>query len=73
MAPTYDGQVGLIQACFGKVRVRYFIDGLAIGGREFVESVFEACRDRFSKRRKEGARRMRGGPEGLFVLRDLRG
>ena len=29
--------------------------------------------ERFGKRRKEGARRMRGGPEGMFVLRDLRG
>ena len=65
------GELGTVALL--KTRVRYFSDGVAIGEREFVESVFEACRERFGKRRKEGARRMRGGPEGMFVLKDLRG
>jgi hypothetical protein len=65
-----DGELGAVALL--KTRVRYFSDGVAIGGREFVESVFQACRGRFGKRRKEGARRMRGGPEGMFVLRDMR-
>jgi putative transposase len=66
-----DGELGALTLL--KTRVRYFSDGVAIGGKEFVESVFQTFRDRFGKRRKEGARRMRGGPEGMFVLRDLRG
>ena len=56
-----------------RVRVRYFSDGLVLGGRGFVEEVFEGNRDRFGPRRKSGARRMRGADWGeLFVLRDLR-
>lgn len=41
-------------------RVRYFTDGVAIGSRDFVNGVFESCRDRFGPRRKDGARPMRG-------------
>ena len=58
-------------------RLRYFNDGAVIGSREFVDSVFEACRDRFGPKRKSGARRMRGDAAaltrgaGLFSLRDL--
>jgi hypothetical protein len=43
------------------------------GGREFVEGIFRAYRDRFGPKRKTGARRLRGLAEaGLFALRDLR-
>lgn len=53
-------------------RVRYFSDGVALGSRLFVEEVFERNRKLFGARRKDGARRMRGGnPEGLFSLRNL--
>ena len=58
-------------------RLRYFSDGAVIGSREFVDSVFEACRERFGPKRKSGARRMRGDAAsltqgaGLFSLRDL--
>jgi len=58
-------------------RLRYFSDGAVIGSRDFVDSVFEACRDRFGPKRKNGARRMRGDAAaltrgaGLFSLRDL--
>jgi hypothetical protein len=60
-------------------RLRYFSDGAVIGSREFVDSVFEACRDRFGPKRQSGARRMRGDAAaltrgaGLFSLRDLSG
>ena len=66
-----DGEMG--EPTRLRTPVRYFSDGVTIAGKEFVESVFQTFRDRFGKRRKEGARRMRGGPEGMFVLRDLRG
>lgn len=54
-------------------RVRYFTDGMIVGSREFVESVFKAAPDRFGARRQTGARRMRGLADlGLFTARDLR-
>jgi hypothetical protein len=53
--------------------VRYFSDGVAIGSRAFVESVFTAYRPCFGPKRRTGARPMRGGAwEGLCALRDLR-
>jgi putative transposase len=57
-------------------RVRYFTDGAVIGSKSFVNEAFEAARERFSDKRKDGARRMRGsggiaaGP--LWSARDLR-
>ena len=56
-----------------RCKVRYFADGTAIGSKAFLEEVFEKERWRFSKRRKDGARRMKWleGME-LFTLRDLR-
>ena len=57
-------------------RVRYFTDGAVIGSREFVDEVFERARERFSARRRSGARRMRGNGKPangvLWSLRDLR-
>ena len=54
-------------------RVRYFIDGAAIGGGEFVEKVFAVNRALFGPKRETGARSMRGADWGpLKVLRDLR-
>jgi hypothetical protein len=55
-----------------QLRVRYFADGLVLGSREFVESVFQAYRLRFGLKRKTGARRMRGVSSDLYVLRDLK-
>jgi REP element-mobilizing transposase RayT len=53
-------------------RVRYFSDGVALGSRRFVEEVFENNRRLFGQRRKDGARKMRGGDwNGLFSLRTL--
>ncbi|MBL9129285.1 MAG: transposase [Verrucomicrobiales bacterium] len=55
-----------------KCRVRYFNDGAALGGKEFVEGIFEAYRQRFGANRKTGARAMRGlSSHRLFTLRDL--
>ncbi len=55
-----------------RCRVRYFTDGAAFGSREFVEGVFRANRERFSKKRESGARKLKGleGRE-VFVLRAL--
>ena len=55
-----------------RLRVRYFTDGAALGTRGFVNTVFEALRNRFGPRRRDGARRLRylEGSE-LFSLRDL--
>jgi putative transposase len=69
-----DGELG-----FGKMlrcRVRYFTDGAVIGSRAFVNDAFAAARERFSEKRKDGARRMRGAGSGakgvLWSMRDLR-
>jgi hypothetical protein len=57
-------------------RVRYFTDGAVIGSKEFVNEAFAGARERFTERRKDGARRMRGsGKEAkgvLWSIRDLR-
>jgi len=57
-------------------RVRYFTDGAVIGSKGFVNDVFEASRERFSEKRKDGARRLRGSGEAaagtLWSARDLR-
>jgi hypothetical protein len=57
-------------------RVRYFTDGAVIGSRDFVNEAFAGARERFTARRKDGARRMRGSgaPAAgvLWSMRDLR-
>jgi REP element-mobilizing transposase RayT len=57
-------------------RVRYFTDGAVIGSKEFVNEAFAGARERFSERRKDGARRLRGSgaPAAgtLWSVRDLR-
>ena len=51
----------------------HFTDGAALGGREFVDRVFEQCRERFGSKRKTGARPIRTDEAGkLHALRDLR-
>ncbi len=55
-----------------RCHVRYFNDGVALGSRLFVEEVFMQNRSLFGKRRKDGARKMKGGDwDGLFCLRNL--
>jgi putative transposase len=74
-------QVQAVLAAKGKLRleeyvrcrVRYFVDGVVIGSRAFVDGVFEANRTRFGARRKDGARRLaRLADNSLFSLRDLK-
>jgi REP element-mobilizing transposase RayT len=56
-----------------RCRVRYFSDGCAIGAVDFVEGVFTKNRDRFGRRRNNGAREMRNVDfGGLCTVRDLR-
>jgi len=55
-----------------KMRLRHFTEGLAIGSKAFIESVFEARRDVFSQQRVDGARKMQavrwGGYHGAARL-----
>jgi REP element-mobilizing transposase RayT len=59
-----------------RCRVRYFTDGAVIGSKAFVNEVFSEARERFTRKRKDGARRMRGNgaPAAgvLWSVRDLR-
>lgn len=59
-----------------RCRVRYFTDGAVIGSKGFVDEVFAGARERFSERRTNGARPMRGSAKAaagmLWSARDLR-
>ena len=59
-----------------RCRVRYFTDGAVIGSKGFVNEAFAAARERFTERRKDGARSMKGNGSGakgvLWSMRDLR-
>jgi len=53
-------------------RVRYMTDGLAIGSAAFVDEFLDDRRKLFGEKRKNGARKMRGGDwGGLCSFRDL--
>ena len=45
-----------------RLRVRHLTDGVALGSKEFVDSVFFRYRSLFGPRRKDGARPIRGAP-----------
>jgi putative transposase len=56
-----------------RCRVRYFTDGVALGTKEFVNTVFTSERARFGEKRKTGARRLSHVDAGeLRTLRALR-
>lgn len=56
-----------------RCRVRYFSDGVALGSREFVDSVFESNRGYFGAKRRSGARPMKQADwGGLCTARALR-
>ena len=56
-----------------RCRVRYFTDGMAVGGKAFVDNVFERNRRFFGPKRKDGARKMRFADWGdLCTARALR-
>ncbi|NCD34617.1 MAG: hypothetical protein EOL87_14525 [Spartobacteria bacterium] len=54
-------------------RCRFFTDGRAIGGRTFVEKVFEENRDHFGPKRRNGAVKIKGGWGDVYALRDVSG
>jgi hypothetical protein len=65
------------QADYLRCKVRYFSDGAVLGGKNFVEGIFQACRERFGPKRRNGARPLRGlaatgKDESLFNFRQLR-
>ncbi len=66
----------LKMAAMLRCRVRYFTDGAVIGSKEFVNEAFAGARERFTAKRKDGARRMKGSgmPAAgvLWSVRDLR-
>jgi hypothetical protein len=78
LASKHNGTVlpDLGMAKMLRTRVRYFTDGAVIGSKSFVNDAFDAARERFSEKRKDGARKMRGiGKEAggaLWSVRDLR-
>jgi hypothetical protein len=53
-------------------RIRLFVDGPAIGTREFRDEVFREAPERFGPRRRSGARKIRGCDTPLHALRDLK-
>ncbi|NBU31389.1 MAG: hypothetical protein EBS41_07840 [Actinobacteria bacterium] len=59
-----------------RCRVRYFTDGAVIGSKTFVNEAFAATRERFTERRRDGARRLKGNGKAaagvLWSVRDLR-
>ena len=65
------GRLPLPQAL--RCRVRYFTDGMVIGGKAFVDRVFNDNRQFFGPKRRDGARKMRFGEWGdLRTARALR-
>ncbi|NCD31820.1 MAG: hypothetical protein EOL87_00230 [Spartobacteria bacterium] len=54
-----------------RCRSRFFSDGQVFGSRDFVEDFFEHNPDHFGITRKTGARKIRGGWNSLYSLRDL--
>jgi REP element-mobilizing transposase RayT len=56
-----------------RCRVRYFTDGAVIGSREFVNEAFFEARERFTTKRKDGARKMKGnGADAAGILWSMR-
>ena len=57
-----------------RCKVRYLSDGVALGGRQFLENFFEGRKETglFGPTRQSGARSMRGADWGeVMAMRDL--
>ena len=54
-----------------RCRVRYFVDGVVIGSKAFVDEVFASNRSRFGPNWVDGGRRLRHCREKLYAMRDL--
>lgn len=52
-------------------RSRYFTDGRIIGGKAFVEAFFQENKDYFGPKRTKGSKKVKGGWQDLFAIRDL--
>ena len=63
------GQLSEADLCW--CRTRYFLDGVAIGLKQFVKMNYEATRGYFGGKRRSGPRRMRKVQSELCTLRDL--
>jgi putative transposase len=79
MLESGDNQTALPELGMAEMlrhRIRYFTDGAVIGSKGFVNEVFVSARERFSGKRKDGARRLRGNAKAaaglLWSVRDLR-
>lgn len=53
-------------------RMRAFTDGVVLGSKAFINSIFGSNRSLFPASRKEGAKKVPGDIEGLFTLREVR-
>jgi putative transposase len=67
-----EGGGKLSEAEMLRCRTRYFVDGLVIGSKSFVNEVFVMMRGYFGAKRQDGARKMRGVETTLHTMRDLR-
>ena len=65
------GGVRLTEAQMLRRKVRYFVDGMVIGTRDFVEGVFRMSRPWFGMDRRNGARRIGGAVTDLTTVRTL--
>ena len=79
MLESSDNETGLPDIGMERMlraRIRYFTDGAVIGSKAFVNEAFAANRRRFSDKRRDGARKMRGSGKPaagtLWSMRDLR-
>ena len=60
-----------------RCRMRYFSDGMTFGSKDYVDGVFKKVKGRFGKKRKSGARPIRGvgwkeKETRLYTMRQLR-
>ena len=65
------GGARLTEAQLLRRKVRYFVDGMVIGTKGFVEGVFRLSRPWFGSGRKDGARRISGAATDLTTVRTL--
>ena len=66
-------QGAIARSVLVKARVRHFTEGMAIGGKPFLEAIFQARRSVFPPKRIDGARKIHGVRwGGLMAMRDLR-
>jgi REP element-mobilizing transposase RayT len=66
-------QGALARPVLVKLRLRHFTEGVAIGGKGFIEGIFQARRSTFPPQRIDGARKIQGVRwGGLMAMRDFR-